>query len=51
VWLGKDGLVISERDLQISSIAMANRLIVVTHNVKEFKGIEKLDVEDWAKTG
>jgi len=48
--LEKDGLVISERDLQIASIAMANKLIVVTHNVKEFKGIEKLDVEDWAKT-
>lgn len=49
--LEKDGLVISERDLQIASIAMANKLIVVTHNVKEFKRIEKLDVEDWAKTG
>ena len=49
--LEKDGLVISERDLQISSIAMANRLIVVTHNVKDLKRIEKLNVEDWAKTG
>ncbi len=49
--LEKDGLVISERDLQIASIAMANKLIVVTHNVKEFKRIEKLDVEDWAKIG
>ena len=49
--LEKNGLVISERDLQIASIAMANKLIVVTHNVKEFKRIEKLDIEDWAKTG
>ena len=49
--LEKDGLMISERDLKIASIAMANKLIVVTHNVKEFKRIEKLDVEDWAKTG
>ena len=47
--LEKDGEVISERDLQIASIAMANKLIVVTHNVKEFKRIGNLDVEDWAK--
>ena len=47
--LEKDGIVISERDLQIASIAMANKLIVVTHNVKEFIRIANLDVEDWAK--
>jgi tRNA(fMet)-specific endonuclease VapC len=46
--LEKDGLVISERDLQIASIATANKLILVTHNVKEFKRIVKLEVEDWA---
>jgi len=46
--LEKNGLVISERDLQIASIAMANKLIVVTHNIKEFKRIVKLEVEDWA---
>ncbi len=28
---------------------MANKLIVVTHNVKEFKRIARLDVEDWKK--
>jgi tRNA(fMet)-specific endonuclease VapC len=37
----------SERDLQIASIGMANKLIVVTHNIKEFNRIEKLKVEDW----
>ena len=47
--LEKDGIMISERDLQIASIAMANKLIVVTHNVKEFKRIVNLDAEDWAK--
>lgn len=46
--LEKDGIVISERDLQIASIAAANKLIVVTHNAKEFKRIKNLDVEDWA---
>ena len=45
--LEKDGLVISERDLQIASIGMANKLIVVTHNINEFNRIEKLEVEDW----
>ena len=45
--LEKDGLVISERDLQIASIGMANKLIVVTHNIKEYNRIEKLKVEDW----
>ena len=46
--LEKKGLVISERDLQIASIAIANGLCVVTHNVKEFNRVEKLNVEDWA---
>ena len=47
--LEKDGIAISERDLQIASIAMANKLVAVTHNVKEFKRVANLEVEDWAK--
>ena len=47
--LEKEGIIISERDLQIASIAMANKLIVVTHNVKEFKRVVNLELEDWAK--
>ena len=47
VQLEREGMVISERDTQIASIAMANKLIVVTHNVKEFGRIGKLKVEDW----
>lgn len=46
--LGKEGTPISERDTQIAAIAMANRLTVVTHNVKEFNRIRELKVEDWA---
>jgi tRNA(fMet)-specific endonuclease VapC len=49
VQLEKKGLIISERDLQIASIALARRLCVVTHNRKEFDRVEKLRVEDWAK--
>ena len=46
--LEREGRVISERDTLIASIAMANKLIVATHNVKEFDRIGKLKVEDWA---
>ena len=46
--LERKGVVISERDPQIAAIAVANRLTVVTHNVNEFRRIEKLTVEDWA---
>lgn len=47
--LEKEGQIISERDTQIAAIAMANQLIVVTHNVREFSRVAKLKVEDWAK--
>ncbi len=46
--LEKQGVMIGERDIQIASIAMANKLVVVTHNTKEFNRVEKLKVEDWA---
>ncbi len=38
---------ISPNDLLIASIALANRQILVTHNVREFGRIEELTVEDW----
>jgi tRNA(fMet)-specific endonuclease VapC len=47
--LERKGAVISERDTQIAAIAHANRLTIVTHNVKEFSRIERLSVEDWAE--
>jgi tRNA(fMet)-specific endonuclease VapC len=47
--LERDGLIISERDLQIASIATANRLCLVTHNTREFNRIKDLTVEDWAQ--
>ena len=46
--LEREGMMISERDTQIASIAMANKLTIVTHNVKEFGRIGTLKVEDWA---
>ena len=48
VQLEKEGRVISERDTQIASIGLANKLIVVTHNTKEFERVGTLKVEDWA---
>jgi len=47
--LEKTGIIISERDTQIAAIALASKLTVVTHNVKEFTRIDKLIVEDWAE--
>lgn len=46
--LGREGRVISERDIQIASIAIANKLTVITHNVRELCRVDKLNVEDWA---
>lgn len=45
--LEKNGIPISERDLQIAAIALANGLCVVTHNTKEFSRVEGLTVENW----
>lgn len=45
--LEKAGTPISSNDIQIASIALVNDLILVTHNVREFKRIEGLKIEDW----
>ena len=46
--LERDGCAISERDTQIAAVALAHRLTLVTHNIKEFGRISRLRVEDWA---
>jgi tRNA(fMet)-specific endonuclease VapC len=45
----KRGEVIGPNDLLIASIVKFSEGIIVTHNVKEFKRIEGLKVEDWVK--
>jgi tRNA(fMet)-specific endonuclease VapC len=45
--LEKKGTPIGPYDLQIASIAIANNLILVTHNVKEFQRIKNLKIENW----
>ena len=46
--LHKLGKIISDFDLLIGSTAIANDLIMVTHNIKEFKRLEYIRLEDWA---
>ncbi|AOY79575.1 MULTISPECIES: type II toxin-antitoxin system VapC family toxin [Moorena] len=41
------GTPIGPYDLQIAAIALANNLIVVTHNTAEFSRVRGLQIEDW----
>jgi tRNA(fMet)-specific endonuclease VapC len=45
--LARAGTPIGSNDLQIASIAMANNLILVTHNTSEFSRVLELVWEDW----
>jgi tRNA(fMet)-specific endonuclease VapC len=45
--LQKIGTQIGSYDLQIAAIALANNLILVTHNTREFERVEGLNLEDW----
>lgn len=48
--LEKRGLPVGPNDLQIAAIAVANQLVLVTHNVKEFGRVNGLIIEDWEET-
>lgn len=41
------GTPIGPYDLQIAAIALANNLILVTHNTREFSRIADLKIENW----
>jgi len=45
--LAAPGTPIDPNDLLIASIALANNLIIVTHNTREFSRVEGLRLEDW----
>jgi len=45
--LANQGKPIGANDLLIASIAMANNLVLVTHNVREFSRVKDLQIEDW----
>ncbi|HJW86255.1 MAG TPA: type II toxin-antitoxin system VapC family toxin [Candidatus Brocadiaceae bacterium] len=46
--LRKQGKPIDDIDIFIAGIAMANDLVLVTHNLADFGKIEQLKVEDWS---
>lgn len=45
--LANAGTPIGAYDLQIAAISLANNLILVTHNTREFDRIDGLQIEDW----
>ena len=45
--LARQGMLIGPNDLLIASIAKANGLILVTHNIGEFSRVVGLRIEDW----
>jgi len=48
--LEKKGTPIGGNDLLIASTALANDLILVTHNTREFGRVDGLKLEDWEET-
>ena len=46
--LEKEGKIIGSNDLFIASHAKSLNAILVTHNIREFKRVEGLIVEDWS---
>ncbi len=45
--LEKEGQPIGPNDMLIASIALANGLVLVTHNTAEFSRVPTLSIEDW----
>jgi tRNA(fMet)-specific endonuclease VapC len=45
------GTPIGPYDVQIAALALANDLILVTHNVREFNRVDGLQIEDWEEDG
>lgn len=45
--LASAGTPIGAYDLQIAAIALANNLILVTHNTRDFERVDGLQLEDW----
>lgn len=47
--LRKQGLPLLDADILIASIAIANRLTLVTNNEKHYSRIKDVQIENWAK--
>lgn len=48
--LHNHGIAVSPLDLQIAAVAIANDLILVTNNTKDFRHIPDLRLDDWLTT-
>lgn len=46
-YLKQQGTIIMDADIMIASIAQSNNLTLVTNNVRHFKRIEALKIENW----
>ena len=46
-FLAQQGTPIGPNDAMIAAIALANRIILVTHNTREFSRIPGLQLDDW----
>ena len=47
--LRNKGTPIDDIDILIAGIAIANNLIIVTNNIRDFGKIESLEIQDWSK--
>ncbi len=47
--LRKKGNTVDDFDLLIGASAVSNNMILVTNNVKHFKHIKKIEIQDWTK--
>lgn len=43
----KTGITVSATDMQIAAVALTHDLTLVTHNVRDFRAIPDLRIEDW----
>jgi tRNA(fMet)-specific endonuclease VapC len=48
--LRQDGIPVDDIDLLIAGVALANNLILVTHNQRHFNRIESLELQDWSQS-
>ena len=47
--LRKTGKPLDDIDLLIAGIAIANNLVLITHNEQHFGRIKLLEIDDWSK--
>lgn len=48
-YLEKEGKKIGPNDLMIASIARVHNAVLITHNMREFKRVPGIELEDWAE--